>query len=62
MSKCDLAEILGILEKWDFFYGQRAGRELWADKPKETQDKDIENFKCDLRKVTEYVKEISNEH
>lgn len=45
-----------------FLYGQRAGRELWADKPKETQDKDIENFKCDLRKVTEYVKEISNEH
>lgn len=22
-----------ILDKWEFFYGQRAGRELWADKP-----------------------------
>lgn len=24
-------EVLEILSKWDFFYGQRAGRELWAD-------------------------------
>lgn len=33
-----------ILDKWEFFYGQRAGRELWADKPKEVQDKDIADF------------------
>lgn len=62
MSKCDLAEILDILEKWDFFYGQRAGRELWSRKPKEIQDQDIENFNRDLKKVKKYVKEISNEH
>ncbi len=31
-----------ILEKLSFFYGQRAGRELWNDKPKEIQDEDIE--------------------
>ena len=37
-----------ILSKWDFFYGQMAGRELWADKPKEVQDKDIEDFCRDL--------------
>lgn len=33
-----------ILDKWEFFYGQRAGRELWADKPTEVQDEDIANF------------------
>lgn len=32
MRRTDLEEILDILEKWDFFYGQRAGRELWVDK------------------------------
>ena len=37
-----------ILDKWDFFLGQRAGRELWSDKPKEVQDKDIEDFVRDL--------------
>lgn len=37
-----------ILAMWEFFYGQRAGRELWADKPREIQDKDIENFNRDM--------------
>ena len=40
-----------ILSRWEFFYGQRAGRELWADKPKEVQDKDIEDFLRDLSVV-----------
>ena len=42
-----------ILDKWEFFHGQRAGRELWADKPKEVQDKDIANFCRDLGLVRE---------
>lgn len=56
MSGCSLEEVLDILEKWDFFYGQRAGRELWADKSKVIQDRDIENFKCDLNKIKEFVR------
>ena len=56
MREYGLEEILDILKKWDFFYGQRAGRELWADKPREIQDIDIENFRRDLEKVTEFVK------
>lgn len=56
MRRTDLEEILDILEKWDFFYGQRAGRELWVDKPRAMQDKDIDNFKRDLKKITEFVK------
>lgn len=39
---------LEILDKWEFFYGQRAGRELWAEKPREVQDKDIADFCRDL--------------
>ena len=28
-------QAIDILEKFDFFQGQRAGRELWSDKPKD---------------------------
>ena len=37
-----------ILEKLSFFYGQRAGRELWNDKPREVQDEDIASFNRDM--------------
>lgn len=37
-----------ILDKMEFFQGQRAGRELWAEKPTEVQDKDIADFCWDL--------------
>ena len=56
MNEYCLEEILDILEKWEFFYGQRAGRELLVDKPREIQDIDIEKFRCDLDKVKEFVK------
>lgn len=46
-----LEKVTDILGKWDFFYGQRAGRELWADKPREVQDKDIADFCRDLAVV-----------
>lgn len=42
-----------ILDKWEFFYGQRAGRELWADKPTEVQNEDIANFCRDLGLIRE---------
>lgn len=48
-------EIMDILQKWEFFFGQRAGRELWANKPKEIQDEDIKNFRTDLNKVVMFV-------
>ena len=44
-------EALDILDKWEFFQGQRAGRELWADKPREVQDKDIADFNRDIQIV-----------
>lgn len=42
-----------ILDKMEFFQGQRAGRELWAEKPTEVQDEDIANFCRDLGLVRE---------
>ena len=44
-----------ILNKWEFFYGQRAGRELWAEKPEEIQNADIETFCRDLTVIRSAV-------
>lgn len=44
-------EVMDILNKWGFFLGQRAGRELWADKPADVQDKDLADFNRDLENV-----------
>ena len=52
-------KVLDILSKWDFFFGQRAGRELWADKPREVQEQDIEIFARDMETVQEYVDEAA---
>lgn len=48
-------EIMDILDKMEFF-NQRAGRELWADKPKEVQDKDISDRERDIQKIREYLR------
>lgn len=49
-------QAIDILERFDFFEGQRAGRELWNDKPKDIQDRDIADFSRDCRLLIEYVK------
>lgn len=49
---------LEVLDKLSFFGGQRAGRELWNDKPREVQDEDIANFNRDI----EYLKDIIRKH
>ena len=49
-----MSDLMEILDRMQFFGGQRAGRELWGDKPKEVQDADIAAFNRDieiLRKV-----------
>lgn len=48
-------EIMDILDKWDFMLGQRAGRELWADKPRHVQDIDLADFKRDLETVRSFI-------
>lgn len=51
----EIDECLNILDKMEFFQGQRAGRELWFDKPKNIQDEDIENFNRDINTLREYI-------
>ena len=46
-----------ILDKWEFFFGQRAGRELWADKPTDIQNQDIADFNRDVQLVRSALKE-----
>ena len=48
-------QIKDILDKMDFFQGQRAGRELWNDKPFEVQEQDIANFSRDIYSIKEYI-------
>ena len=50
-----------LIQKFDFFYGQRAGRELWTAKPRSVQDKDIANFHKACEELLEYVMETNNE-
>lgn len=53
---------IDILDKWEFFYGQRAGRELWADKPTEVQNEDIANFCRDLGLVSAVGYQSNHSH
>ena len=53
-------KVFDILSKWDFFFGQRAGRELWTDKTREIQDKDIVDFNQDMRAVRKLVSEAAS--
>ena len=48
-----IEEVLGILDKIEFLQGQRAGRELWASKPRAVQDEDIETFCRDVGIIRE---------
>lgn len=50
-------KVFDILNKFDFFQGQRAGRELWLDKPKEVQDKDISDFVRDINYIRSYLQD-----
>ena len=50
----DVMRALDILDKMDFFQGQRAGRELWFEKPFDVQEQDIADFSQGI----EFVKNI----
>ena len=53
--------VMEILDKMNFFQGQRAGRELWNDKPFEVQEEDLGNFKRDIDTIGSYIWEIVKE-
>ena len=48
-------QAIDIVNKFDFFYGNRAGRELWLIKPTDVQDTDVKNFSDDCVKLLEYI-------
>ena len=54
----DVLIALEVLDKLSFFGGQRAGRELWNDKPREVQDEDIASFNRDI----EWLRDIIRKH
>ena len=54
----ELKKAIEILDKLSFFGGQRAGRELWNDKPREVQDEDIATFNRDI----EYIRDVIRKH
>ena len=51
-------KVMDILEKMQFFQGQRAGRELWNDKPVEVQEQDLKNFNSDIQTVRRYILQL----
>ena len=50
-------KVFDILSKMEFFQGQRAGRELWNDKPKEVQDQDLADFVKDINYIRSYLQD-----
>lgn len=51
----ELEKAIEILDKLSFFGGQRAGRELWNDKPREVQNEDIANFNRDVEWLRDFI-------
>lgn len=51
-------QAIDILDKFDFFQGQRAGRELWNDKPYEVQEEDIKDFSRDVAELKAYIADV----
>lgn len=59
-SKKNISKCLEILDKFQFFQGQRAGRELWNDKSTEIQDEDIKNFNRDIEFIRNVLKSANS--
>jgi len=57
----ELEKAIEILDKLSFFGGQRAGRELWNDKPRKVQDEDIASFNRDIEWVREFIRKHMND-
>lgn len=48
-------QAIDIINKFEFFQGQRAGRELWFDKEYSVQEADLVNFRQDCYDLLEYI-------
>ena len=60
MNSKEIFKCLEILDKFQFFQGQRVGRELWNDKPTEIQNEDIKNFNKDIEFIRNVLKSTNS--
>ena len=61
MNDNDIIKALDILDKFEFFGGQRAGRELWFNKPADIQEKDIGDFNRDIDFLKAFINRLKAE-
>jgi hypothetical protein len=56
-------QAIDIVNKFEFFQGLRAGRELWASKEYGIQEVDLTNFRQDCYDLLEYLEntEVRND-
>ena len=52
---------LECLDKMQFFMGQRAGRELWNEKPHDVQEQDLEQYNRDAKKVRALIQQLESD-
>ena len=57
----DFRRAIEVLDKLSFFGGQRAGRELWNDKPRKVQDEDISSFNRDIEYLRDFIRKHMND-
>lgn len=50
---------LDILDRMDFFQGQRAGRELWNEKSRYVQEIDLQIFREDVAELKAYIADVA---
>ena len=62
MSELNREQAKDILDKMEFFQGQRAGRELWNEKSFDVQEQDLANFSRDVALLKNYIKELTEEN
>lgn len=61
MTDNEIKKALDVLDRFDLFGGQRAGRELWNEKPVDVQNEDIENFVKDVVFLKDLINRLQAE-
>ena len=60
MKSDEINKALDRLDKLDFF-NQRAGRELWNDKPTDIQNQDIDDYSKDIKFLKYFINRLQAE-
>ena len=55
----EVVRALDVLDRMDFFQGQRAGRELWNGKPYKVQEQDLADFSQGIATVKKVIEDVS---